>query len=478
MPRSARPLLAVVALIALAAASPAGAAESAPRIVVLDASGSMWGQVGGENKIVIARRVLGELADGMEDGSVVGLVAYGHRREGDCADIETLLAPGPLDRGALKAAVEKLDPKGKTPITGAIEAAFASLPGDGPATVVLLTDGLETCGGDPCAAVEAARRRHGDLVFHVVGFDVAEEDSAQLECAAQAGGGLYVSADDAEGLAAALGATVAAPPEVPPGRLSVKATADGELVDASVVVRDAASGDDVASGRTYTGEATNPRVLPLPDGRYRVEVRPVRVAGAPVHAFDVEIADGSRHEEAVDFSTGELRVGVNRNGAPSDASVEVFPAGGPTRVASGRTYTGATSNPRAFRLPAGTYDVEVEALEIEGGPRHRWEGVAVAGGTPAELSWDFASGTLRVGATRGGQPVDALVSVAPAAGGEAVAGGRTYTAGTSNPKTFVVPPGSYAVTVRPVKADRADERVLRMTVAAGGTAEETVDFGG
>ena len=59
---------------------------AAPLLLILDASGSMWGQIEGENKIVIARRVLGGLVDGLDEGSEVGVIAYGHRREGDCDD--------------------------------------------------------------------------------------------------------------------------------------------------------------------------------------------------------------------------------------------------------------------------------------------------------------------------------------------------------------------------------------------------------
>ncbi len=96
------------------------ASQSAPSpdlLLILEASGSMWGQIEGENKIVIARRVLGDLIDGLPADSDAGLVAYGHRREGDCDDIETILPLGPLDKAAMRASVEGLNPKGRTPIT-------------------------------------------------------------------------------------------------------------------------------------------------------------------------------------------------------------------------------------------------------------------------------------------------------------------------------------------------------------------------
>ncbi|MDH3403585.1 MAG: VWA domain-containing protein, partial [Acidobacteriota bacterium] len=114
--------------LALAAAGPRAAelaaAAPAPLLLILDASGSMWGQIEGENKIVIARRVLAGLVDGLDDGAEVGVIAYGHRREGDCDDIETVVTMGPLDKAAVKSTVSGLEPKGKTPITRSVETAF------------------------------------------------------------------------------------------------------------------------------------------------------------------------------------------------------------------------------------------------------------------------------------------------------------------------------------------------------------------
>jgi len=212
-------VLAALLLTALSTFPLAGTAAASELVLVLDASGSMWGQIEGENKIVIARRVLGEVVDGLADDTTLGLVAYGHRREGDCADVETVVPLGPLDRDGVKATVDGLDPKGKTPITAAVDQAIDLVRGgDGSATVILVSDGLETCGGDPCAAVRAAREEGVEFLLHVVGFDVEGEDVSQLECAAQAGGGLFLSAENADQLAGALDAAVALPAETPAGR--------------------------------------------------------------------------------------------------------------------------------------------------------------------------------------------------------------------------------------------------------------------
>jgi Mg-chelatase subunit ChlD len=136
--------------------SPAAPADNL--ILILDASGSMWGRVNGETKIEAARRVVKDLVAGLPADAGLGLVAYGHRAKGDCNDIEVLLPPGTLDKSAVGGRLDKLNPVGMTPITKSFEQAVAAAAGQNkPGTIVLVTDGLETCGGDPCAAARKAK---------------------------------------------------------------------------------------------------------------------------------------------------------------------------------------------------------------------------------------------------------------------------------------------------------------------------------
>src|SRR5690606_39849834 len=95
--------------------APTSAAEDV--VIVYDASGSMWGQIDGVSKSEIAREVMADLVNGWSDGTNLGLVAYGHRSEGDCGDIETLIEPGPLDRASFIDTVNAIRPRGKTPIS-------------------------------------------------------------------------------------------------------------------------------------------------------------------------------------------------------------------------------------------------------------------------------------------------------------------------------------------------------------------------
>ena len=212
-------------------------------VLILDASGSMWGQVEGENKIVIARRVLKNLVASLSTDSEVGLVAYGHRKKGDCEDIETLVPLGALDKDVLGQRIDALDPKGKTPITKAVQEVLEVLQSrEDATTVVLVSDGLETCGGDPCQAIREAKAAGVAFVAHVVGFDVGEGMFLSLSVLPQEGRGLFFSARNAGELATALEHVVAAPTELPEERLSVQAMKDGELADALIVVTQAETG--------------------------------------------------------------------------------------------------------------------------------------------------------------------------------------------------------------------------------------------
>ena len=120
------------------------------------------------------------------------------------------------------------------------------------AEVVLVSDGLETCGGDPCQAIRDAKAAGVDFVVLVVGFAVGEGDVPQLECIAQEGEILSFSARNASELGATFAQLVATPAELPEGRLSIQGTKDGELTDALVVVTQAETGEEVTRGYPRT----------------------------------------------------------------------------------------------------------------------------------------------------------------------------------------------------------------------------------
>ncbi len=190
------------------------AAAQTPRaMLVVDGSNSMWGQIDGTAKITIAREVVQDLLADLPPDLALGLTAYGHRRSGDCTDVEVLVPPDANSRSAIRSQMEQLIPRGKTPMAEAVRQAAESLgAASGPATVILVSDGVETCAPDVCEAVRALNNSSVDFTAHVIGFDIRDKAAHdQFACVAQSTGGRYLSVDSADELSAALIATTALP---------------------------------------------------------------------------------------------------------------------------------------------------------------------------------------------------------------------------------------------------------------------------
>lgn len=223
----------------LLAATTTAVADGGQSILVLDASGSMWGRLQGKAKIELAREAVDAMLGAWPPDQALGLVAYGHRRKGDCADIETLRPPDGFDAQAMRGAVNALTPKGMTPITAAVRQAAEQLKfTEQKAIVILVSDGEETCNADPCALGAELEKLGVDFTANVIGFDLPEGRAReQLRCLAANTGGRYVEARDAAGLTEALGEVAAAPPAAttattaPPWIPGVALEWDGGTID-------------------------------------------------------------------------------------------------------------------------------------------------------------------------------------------------------------------------------------------------------
>lgn len=222
-----RSLLAACTAFFVILSSASIAQEQSRAILVLDGSGSMWGQIDGRAKISIAQDVVGELLKSLPENQELGLTVYGHRRKGDCSDIETIITPEAGQHSAIADAVNSIKPKGKTPMTDAVIAAAEALRyTEEKATVILVSDGIETCNPDPCAAARALEETGVDFTAHVVGFNIGDPEAiAQMRCLAEETGGTFRTADTAAELSNAL-AVIATPAPAPePDPVSLRAHA-------------------------------------------------------------------------------------------------------------------------------------------------------------------------------------------------------------------------------------------------------------
>ena len=181
-----------------------------PTMVILDASGSMeQTDAGGETRMDAAKEATHTFLDGVTEDSELGFITYGtgtsnapEEREAGCEDVTTLapLASGQLDD--IRGEVDGIEASGYTPMGPALRQAADELPDDGDRNVVLVSDGLDTCAPPPVCDVAKELHEQGiDLIINTVGFLVDDEARTELECIAEAGGGQYLDANDADSLA-------------------------------------------------------------------------------------------------------------------------------------------------------------------------------------------------------------------------------------------------------------------------------------
>jgi len=206
--------------------------------IVVDASRSMWGQIDGVSKMQIAKETLEEVSYWLPEDLDLALRAYGNTsasESNNCSDSDLLVPFSELNREPIRGAIAGLKPTGQTPIAYALSQAgsdFGALESD--RAIVLVSDGIESCGGDPVQAARALREQ--GIIVHLIGFgmdNAADEDAASLRAVADASGGRYVTASSAEELKAALAQTVATSFSVYRGDTEV---ATGSLGSANTMV--------------------------------------------------------------------------------------------------------------------------------------------------------------------------------------------------------------------------------------------------
>lgn len=190
--------------------------ETVPTMIVLDASGSMLADDAPGLRIDAAKNAVTALLDTLPTGAQVGLQVYGtatgsgdDEKAAGCQDVVTLAPVAPNDPAALKAAVAGIQARGYTPIGTALRSAAAALPLEGPRSIVLVSDGEDTCAPPaPCDVAKELELAGTDLVVHSVGFKVDQTARDQLACIAEATGGTYSDAGDAITLDQVLTTTV------------------------------------------------------------------------------------------------------------------------------------------------------------------------------------------------------------------------------------------------------------------------------
>jgi Ca-activated chloride channel family protein len=186
----------ISALALLLSASAARAQNAPPErpkvtrlLFLLDASGSMMAPWEGQPRWEVAKRLLAKMADSLNayPNLELGLRVYGHQSpnsEQNCEDSRLEVPFAPKNAAAIKAKLKTLKAQGNTPITYSLGQSANDFPIDKTSRNVLLliTDGVESCQGDPCATSLALQRKHIFLKPFVIGIGAQKDFGKALDC--------------------------------------------------------------------------------------------------------------------------------------------------------------------------------------------------------------------------------------------------------------------------------------------------------
>lgn len=193
--------------------------------IILDASGSMQALIGsGQSRLAVAKEAIISVASELPSDAVTTLWVYGHRLSqadptASCQDIQQVIPLGAVNVQAYQDAITSLNAIGYTPIATTLQLAADSLPPGREKLIILMSDGEESCGGDPCAVAQTLEASGIDIQVNTIGIAADTQTRAQLECIANATGGSYFDAQNASAVVESLhqaSAPVLAPPTSTP----------------------------------------------------------------------------------------------------------------------------------------------------------------------------------------------------------------------------------------------------------------------
>ncbi len=171
-------------------------------IVMIDGSGSMAGRMGGKTKLELAREAALGFVAGLPPAVQTSLLVFGQRGDNSeagkaksCSAID-VLAPMSTDRGQLRSGLGRVRAVGWTPLAAGLDRAEALLTASstpGEQIIYVVSDGEETCGGDPVASARRINSGRTRAIVNVIGFNLPSNEAAKLTAVAHAGGGGFVN---------------------------------------------------------------------------------------------------------------------------------------------------------------------------------------------------------------------------------------------------------------------------------------------
>lgn len=252
--------------------------------VIVDSSGSMAALDDNSiPRIETAKKTLKSLVGKIPPATKLSIISYGNTKAKDCSDINIIYPLSTVDVNKSIAQIDSLIPLGQTPIEKTLQLTIDSVPVSSNASIILITDGIESCGGDPCKLIKALKAKQNiQFKVDVIGFNI-QSDTQSLKCIADESGGQFFDAKNSQELLD-IADDVIKNETQPSGFLELKFP-NNEKRNVSFIVFDSQN-KPIAQGQLYS----TPIKLPL--GKYRLEVQD-KMTSEKLTNNDIEVQEGS-----------------------------------------------------------------------------------------------------------------------------------------------------------------------------------------
>ncbi len=296
----------VLATLLLLLVSSAFAQQKTRILFLLDASGSMWARMESDNRINVAKNLLGKMVDSLQqfDFVEVGLRVYGHtspKAAQNCKDTRLEVPFAKNNAATIKQKLQNIKPKGTTLIAYSLTQAAYDFPQQQGwrNVIILITDGLEECDGDPCAVSEALQKQGVILRPFVIGVGGNDQFAVEFECV-----GRYFDARTEEDFENILGNVVSQALNATTAQVNLL-DINGRATETNVNMTfyDAKSNKIVYNYIHTMNDRGVPDTLTLDPGyKYNLTVHTI----PPVYKSDIEVLAGKHNIIAVDAPQGDL----------------------------------------------------------------------------------------------------------------------------------------------------------------------------
>jgi Ca-activated chloride channel homolog len=181
--------------------------------ILLDSSGSMGFMEGNQTRMALAKQAINDFVSGLPEQAKISLQVYGHvgtgsesDKEKSCENVAEVYPLSAYQQEEFKQALDQFEPAGWTPMAAAIErveADFSKLDGKQNTNIIyIVSDGIETCDGDPVRAIKTLNHSNIDPVINIIGYQVDNDGLKQLKEMAKVSQGRYIHASSYEDLEA------------------------------------------------------------------------------------------------------------------------------------------------------------------------------------------------------------------------------------------------------------------------------------